>query len=77
MIGGKLMRLSLMLVKSLVFNFLRERDRQFLVFPFFAPFLQFVCTRFARKNKKNEGKSENKCMQICIQQNKCLSLQCD
>ena len=40
-IGGKLMRLSLMLVKSLVFNFLRERERLFfLVFPFFAVFLQ-------------------------------------
>ena len=28
MIGGKLMRLSLMLVKSLVFNFLREKVRE-------------------------------------------------
>ena len=47
MIGGKLMRLSLMLVKSLVFNFLRERDRQFLVFPFFAPFLHPFYSLFA------------------------------
>ena len=30
------------------------RERLFLVFPFFAPFLQFVCTY----NEKNEGKSE-------------------
>ena len=49
MIGGKLMRLSLMLVKSLVFDFRRERERLFLVFPFFAPFLQSVCTFFAKK----------------------------
>ena len=33
---GKLMRLSLMSVKILVFDFLRERERLFLVFPFFA-----------------------------------------
>ena len=44
MIGGKLMRLSLMLVKSLVFDFRRERERLFLVFPFFADCLQTVCT---------------------------------
>ena len=30
-----------MLVKSLVFDFLRERERPFLVFPFFARF--FAC----------------------------------
>ena len=60
-----------MLVKSLVFNFLMERERLFLVFPFFAVCLQSVCSLFARlfapKIKKNEGKSENKCMYICIQ----------
>ena len=49
MIGGKLLRLSLMLVKSLVFNFLWERERLFLVFPFF---LQSVCSLFAPKIKK-------------------------
>ena len=42
MIGGKLMRLSLMLVKSSVFNFLRERERLFLVFPFFVVCLHVV-----------------------------------
>lgn len=60
MIGGKLTRLSLMLVKSLVFDFLRERERPFLVFPFFAVCLHVVF-------KKNEDKSKNKCMQICVQ----------
>ena len=53
MIGGKLMRLSLMLVKSLVFDFRRERERLFLVFPFFAVFfavfLHVVCSLFALK----------------------------
>ena len=47
MIGGKLMRLSLMLVKSLVFDFRRERERLFLVFPFFAVCLHVFCSLFA------------------------------
>ena len=34
MIGGKLIRLSLMLVKSLVFDFLRERLYHNLIQPF-------------------------------------------
>lgn len=40
-----MMRLSLMLVKSLVFDFRRERERLCLVFPFF-------CSLFAPKMKK-------------------------
>lgn len=43
MIVGKLMRLSLMLVKSLVFDFLREGRGCFWSFPF----LQSVCSLFA------------------------------
>lgn len=42
-----------MLVKSLVFNFLRERERLFLVFPFFAVYLHVVLKKMRVKVKIN------------------------
>ena len=57
MIGGKLMRLSLMLVKSLVFDFLRERERLCLVFPFFCFYsIFFDDTKRSEKIKCAQGK---------------------
>ena len=40
-----------MLVKSLVLNFLKERERLFLVFPFFAVCLQVVLKKMRIKAK--------------------------
>ena len=60
MIGGKLMRLSLMLVKSLVFEVSEGKGKTVIG-------LSLFCSLLARCFKKNECKMKNNCMYICIQ----------